>query len=294
MSTNYTVTSESFGRVFKKARFILLALTCLLAAVMLISSIVQISNQNKRTIHTGIASARLNLTPLAVQTVQESDGTVLTETTRVEESYFSDALFVGDSLTDGIRIYDVFAGFKTVTKVGISPTTATTTTFYETEDGRELTMVEAIEYLQPKKLYVMLGTNGLNWASIESLISGFDEFIDAVQTRMPNLDIIIESIPPTTLETATERPSYTRENVDAYNAALLELAMRRGLYFLDVHAAVVGSDGYLPEEIAAPDGIHFQISGYSIWKEYLLTHTIQGDAAYSFSEDGTILYSTDV
>ncbi len=286
-----TIAKESIGRVFKRSRWLLLVLSALLGVFVLSSSLMQLSNQNKRTIHTGVAAAKLNLTPIAAPAQQEVSGTVLTETTRVETSYFDDALFAGDSLTDGIRIYDVFAGFKTVTKVGISPQTATTTPFYETEDGRELTMVEAIEYLQPKKLYVMLGTNGLNWASIESLISGYDEFLDAVQTRMPNLDIIIESIPPTTLETATERPSYTKENVDAYNAALLELAMKRGLYFLDVHAAVVGSDGYLPEDIAAPDGIHFQISGYSIWKDYLHTHTIQGNAAFSFADDGSIVYT---
>ena len=111
------------------------------------------------------------------------------------------------------------------------------------------------------------------------------------QSDLSSADIVLESIPPTTQQTAQERPSYVKENILAYNSAVKELAVRKGVYFLDVYASVVGPDGYLPEAIAAADGIHFQPSGYQIWKDYLKTHVIQGEASYSLGADGAMQFT---
>ena len=286
----HTVHKETFSDVLRKRSALLIALSALLVLILAFSFVLQTVNARKTDIYPDKLPSVFSLTPVKTN-AEEERAVVLTETAPVDESYFADALFCGDSLSDGIRIYEVFAGFDTCTMVGISPQSAATEAFYETEDGRTLTMVETIVEKQPSRVYVMLGTNGLNWASVDTLIAGYSEFLDAVRSQMPALDIIIESIPPTTRETAEKRPSYVIENINAYNAALLELAKSKGCYYLDIHAAVVGADGYLPDEIAAPDGIHFQISGYQIWKDYLFNHTIQGSAAYSIGPDGSMIFT---
>lgn len=285
-----TVRKETFSEVLRKRSALLIVLSALLVLILAFSFVLQTVNARKIDIYPDKLPSVFALTPVKTN-AEEERAVVLTETAPVDESYFADALFCGDSLSDGIRIYDVFAGFDTCTMVGISPQSAATEAFYETEDGRTLTMVETIVEKQPSRVYVMLGTNGLNWASVDTLIAGYSEFLDAVRSQMPALDIIIESIPPTTRETAEKRPSYVIENINAYNAALLELAKSKGCYYIDIHAAVVGEDGYLPDDIAAPDGIHFQISGYQIWKDYLFTHTIQGSAAYSIGPDGSMIFT---
>ena len=154
-------------------------------------------------------------------------------------------------------------------------------------------MLDQILYFKPKKIYIMLGTNGLNWdgITVKALIDGYEQFLDQLIAAMPGADIVLESIPPTTQQTAQERPSYVKENILAYNSAVKELAVRKGVYFLDVYASVVGPDGYLPEAIAAADGIHFQPSGYQIWKDYLKTHVIQGEASYSLGADGAMQFT---
>ena len=286
-----TVRKETFTDVLRRSAALLIVLSALLVLILAFSFALQIVNAQKADIYPDKLPSAFSLTPVKAN-AEEERAVVLTETAPVDESYFADALFCGDSLSDGIRIYEVFAGFNTCTMVGISPQSAATEAFYETEDGRTLTMVETIVEKQPSRVYVMLGTNGLNWASVDSLIAGYSEFLDAVRSQMPALDIIIESIPPTTRETAEKRPSYVIENINAYNAALLELAKSKGCYYIDIHAAVVGEDGYLPDDIAAPDGIHFQISGYQIWKDYLFTHTIQGSAAYSIGPDGSMMFTS--
>ena len=280
---------ETFGMVLRRRAGVIITLSVILALLLGGSVALTAVNAAKTTIYPDASPSELTLEARKNSGAGDKVA-ILTETAQVGDDYFANALFCGDSLSDGIRIYDVFEGYRTCTKVGLSPTAATTDAFYELEDGTKLTMVEAIEYNQPSVIYVMLGTNGLNWLDIDSLIAGYGEFIDAVRARMPALSIVLESIPPTTRSTAESRPSYAPDNIRAYNSALLDLAERKGCYYLDVYSAVVDSEGYLPDDIAAADGIHFQPSGYAVWKQYLQTHVIQDTAAFSIGADGRMVF----
>lgn len=282
---------ETFGTVLRKNAFFIVLLSGLLIALIIFSVVIQLVNANRETIRTTLPPSEFSLKPIKTEVTQERSVT-LTETTPVEQSYFDDALFCGDSISDGIRIYDLFKGYDTCTKIGISPTTVMEDAFFKTEDGQKLTMTDTIVFKQPKKVYIMLGTNGLEWSSIDSLVEGYGKFLDDLKSKMPALDIILESIPPTTKELAAKRTAFSSDNINAYNAAVLTLAKAKGCYFLDVHSVVVGEDGYLIEEIAAPDGIHFQVSGYQLWKDYLFTHTVQGSAAYSIGPDGSMMFTS--
>ena len=178
--------------------------------------------------------------------------------------------------------------------IGLSPQAVSYHTFKNKtgDPAEEMTMLQMIQYFNPKKIYIMLGTNGLEWGDPEALIEGYETFLDEVMAAMPTSDIIIESITPTTEATANKRPGFSKDRILQYNAMLKDMAARKGLYFLDVYAAVVGTDGYTPVEIAAPlDGIHFTPQGYQRIKDYIMTHTVQGDDAYSIGPDGFIQFT---
>ncbi|MCL1831161.1 MAG: hypothetical protein FWG21_06990, partial [Oscillospiraceae bacterium] len=65
--------------------------------------------------------------------------------------------------------------------------------------------------------------------------------------------------------------------------------IEKGIYFLDVYSAFVGEDGYLSPSIAAPDGMHMIPAGYRIWFEYIQTHTIKGNSAFTMDNQGRII-----
>ncbi|MCL2538702.1 MAG: GDSL-type esterase/lipase family protein [Oscillospiraceae bacterium] len=214
---------------------------------------------------------------------------VLESSEPVGEEYFADAVFAGDSLTDGFRIYDVGQHFEVISYVGLSPGTAITQPVYRTAEGEMLILADAINYMGARKAYIMLGTNGLEWMSPEKLISGYSDLVDQLMATNPDTYIILESIPPVTAATAASRTSYNRERVGHYNNLIKELATEKGIYFLDVYSAFAGDDGYLPTNIAAGDGIHMFPSGYRIWFEYITTHTIKGSAAFVMDGEGRII-----
>lgn len=233
------------------------------------------------------------MTPREFPTIEivqpEVIATILEESEAVGDEYFADAVFAGDSLTDGFRIYDVGQHFDVISFVGLSPATAITQPVYKAADGTMLTMAEAIRYLGSRKAYILLGTNGLEWSTPESLIQGYAKLVDQLMSVNPDTYIILQSIPPVTQKTASDRPKFTKERVEYYNSLIKELAIEKGIYFLDVYSAFVTEEGYLSTSIAAHDGIHMFPSGYKIWFEYITTHTIKGNSSFTMDSQGRII-----
>ncbi|MEG2233248.1 MAG: GDSL-type esterase/lipase family protein [Oscillospiraceae bacterium] len=291
MQKTKRVARETFGDVFKKNKIVLIITASLFVATILTSTVIKLVKSGDDDFHSGLEPAVLDLTPLAVES-EMSGGTVLTETAAVDDSYFANALFVGDSLCDGIRVYaDIFPGYRTVTAIGLGIEATLYQEIPNVIDGQKLSAIGHIEFIKPQIVYIMIGTNDMVWNSPETMLVSYEKLVNEIMTRLPSCKIVVESITPTTLETATKRTGFSQDRIKTFNDGLKALAMKKGVYFLDVHAAIVGPDGYMPQEIAQPDGIHMKPEGYALWRDYLRTHTIQGDAAFSIGADGYIKFT---
>ncbi len=288
---------EPFLYVVKRHLFILIFLALTTTTVYLLPVFSAAANSDKPAIHfdtTGVFPSYLSDT-----TVEEGEseivGTILTETTPVDPSYFLDTIFAGDSLTEGFGYYDFLQDYKTIFARGISPHSAMTHAFYYAPNGEVMTMYDAILYFKPRKLYIMLGTNGINVSTAEELMNGYSTFIYSLKANAPDMHIVLQSLPPVTLETSLSNPVYySLENIDKYNQMIKELALSSGCYFLDTNSIYRDSTGFLPEHIAAYDGIHFNPEGYQMWYDFLLSHTIQGDSPFSIGPDGKLILSTNI
>lgn len=216
-------------------------------------------------------------------------GSVLEASSAVSYDYFSDAVFAGDSLTIGLRLFGPYSEITTVAYTGINTKTAMEEEFYQTPDGQTLTMADAINYFHPRKIYLMLGCNGINWATPEWLIDYYDQLTDMIEAKNPDSYIIIESIFATTASKAATNSYLDIANIRRFNELAKDMALRKGYYFLDSYSAVCNSeDGYLPEAMAANDGTHLVNAGYSAWFNYICTHTIKSLNAYVVDGEGRI------
>ena len=80
----------------------------------------------------------------------------------VERSSFSDVSFLGDSLTQGMQLYDTglpnahFCAYK-----GVGPNAVVNNTTCRRADGEKEVPMEALASQQPRALYILLGTNVL-------------------------------------------------------------------------------------------------------------------------------------
>ena len=85
--------------------------------------------------------------------------------TTVDASYFDDALFLGDSHTDGFHDYAGLGNATYFTKNGLTVKDAVEKSFIEL-DGKKVTLAEALGTRQFGKVYILLGINEIGACSI--------------------------------------------------------------------------------------------------------------------------------
>lgn len=197
----------------------------------------------------------------------------------VEMDYFSDALFIGDSRTDGLRLYSGIKGADFYCYKGL--------TIFEVDsreivdlNGTKCSVVEALEKgPQYKKIYISLGINELGYYNDESFHTAFGDFLDQVKALQPDAVIYLENLVPVNPEKckANNQPSYVNnDRVAAYNAIFPQLAEEHQVVLLDVAAGLTDENGALPAE-ATVDGVHFSKTWYQKWLTYLTEHTVDPD-----------------
>ena len=205
----------------------------------------------------------------------------LPENGSVDLSYFEDAVFVGDSLTEGLRIYTSIENSVANVAKFVSAKSQTPKSFLEgviifennyrpTQNG-----VEAIVSENPKKVYITLGTNALTFMNRDQLMYYYDQFLTTLKEQLPDTIFYVCSITPTTVQEASQRPVFTYDNIYAANNLIAQMASAKGMHYINLHEALAGEDGYLnPDYVGDYDGIHLKPSAYSIWIQYLMTHTV--------------------
>lgn len=201
------------------------------------------------------------------------------ESERVTSAYFDDALFVGDSITAGIQSYALMKNASVVAFTGINTDTIMTREVIRNEAGELETMPQAISrYPDVKKIYVMLGANGIAWIGKESFVENYGIFLDAIREQHPDADIYVQSILPVTASKEQTDPQFANSKIREYNDALLNMAQEKEYYYLNVAEAFADENGCLPEEASPTDGMHFGPKYYEVWFEYLKNHVANPDS----------------
>ncbi len=188
-------------------------------------------------------------------------------------SYFDDCVFVGDSVTSGLSSYKFLSPDKVFASIGLNISKIETEQI-ATSYGK-LTVHNALLKKQPKKIYIMLGTNGIAFMSNEAMMEKYTTFINKIKKDLPDSKIIVLSIPPVTAEREKQTTNViTNDAIDKYNSELLELAKAKKVYFVDINTALKNNDGKLDSSVAAKDGVHFKKGTYQTMIDYILLHTI--------------------
>ena len=220
--------------------------------------------------------------PLTVQALAGSTATALDfrmaavpQSTAVEKSWFNDVSFVGDSLTQGMQLYDTglpnahFCAYK-----GVGPNAVVNNTTCRRADGEKEVPMEALASQQPRALYILLGTNVLTADSdYTSFLTYYRLMLDMISQALPNTKIYVQSITPVRPEVRTKSPGLYKERLCEINDALSAIALEKGCTFLNLWEALADENGDLIEEYAQPDGYHLLPAGYDAWVDYLCTHT---------------------
>lgn len=190
----------------------------------------------------------------------------------VDDDYFLDALFLGDSLTDGLALY---SGLKTATfysKQALSTSTAFTTPAV-TIGEEKLSIIDAMKVTSFNKVYIMLGINEVGYPSPNSFIKKYAQIIDTVREVNPDAVIYVQSILPITANRSETHKYIKNSAIAKFDTALEELAAEKQVYYVNVAEALSDETGALISE-ASSDGVHLKRDYYKVWLEYLKNHVV--------------------
>ena len=194
---------------------------------------------------------------------------------QVDLSYFSDAAFLGDSLTVGFSDYNINLGGALICGyTGVGPDAIVNRSAVNSSIRGEEIALDVLAAAQPKKLYILLGTNTLTTVgAADRFLAYYGQMLDVLKQTLPDCTIYVQSIPPVRPEAAAEKPGLASEIVRPVNEQLAQLAASRGCVYLDLWETLADGEGNLKEVLAAPDGVHFSAgNGYGAWVTYLRNH----------------------
>ena len=189
----------------------------------------------------------------------------------VDAAYFDDAVFIGDSRTEGLFLNTGLSNATFLAHMGLMVDTVFTRPLFNV-DGEKVSVIDALKAADFSKVYIMLGINETGWAYSSVFVQKYGELIDAIREINPEAILYIQAIMPVS-QTVSDSHSYIKNaKISTYNQLLQGLAEEKRVYYLDTAGAVAGEDGALPED-AAPDGIHLVRSYCEKWLDYLMGHT---------------------
>lgn len=203
------------------------------------------------------------------------------ESEAVDNSYFEDAAFIGDSRTDGFLIYSGIGCGENLTSNGLSIFKLGTKKAL-TIDGQQYTLLEALALKEYGKVYLSLGVNELGYYDDEGFYKAYCDAIDAIRACQPNAVIYIQGLIPLNEDKIAETggASYlTNEHLLVYNDLMKKAAEEKQVVFLDLNPEFTGPDGQLPAD-ASKDGVHLRSDYCKAWLEYLKTHTVSYETLY--------------
>ena len=210
-----------------------------------------------------------------------------------DDIYFADALFIGDSRTDGLYDYGGFKGkasFAAKDAMSVYKLFDAQLPFHAmTGEEAPLTLSALLQNIPFKKIYLSVGINELGMPETMRFLNTYRAMITQIREWQPQAIIYIQGIMHVTKERSQKDKIFNNTLIVQRNAAIASLANGRDIFYLDVNPAVCDEEGNLLEELST-DQIHLKATAYTLWMDYIKNHVAVGasEARLSRVERGEI------
>lgn len=163
-----------------------------------------------------------------------------------------DVVFFGDSHIAGGDFQKAFPDMKSI-NLG-----------YIGEDTKGmLRRVETIAAVQPKKVFLMGGINGLYNQSLDDFAYWYAALVDSIRSAVPDAELYLHTLQPVT----TWSDYCDNTKITEANEIVSKIAADRNLTLIDLHSRYVVNNA-LPDSMSY-DGLHLTPSAYAGWYELI-------------------------
>lgn len=184
----------------------------------------------------------------------------------VDNSWFDNVLFIGDSRVVGLRDYARSGNADYFCDVGMSLFNYSSKQLSDKNFSKQ----KLTELLSSKKYDKIIINFGLNEAGypLNSFKLAYTQFVDTVQQYQPDAKIILQGIMSVTRKKAASASYFAVSNLQKMSAQIESLADGEKIFYIDCNEYFADSEGYLYSALSN-DGCHPTGSGYRNWRDWI-------------------------
>lgn len=191
----------------------------------------------------------------------------------VDESYFDDAVFIGDSRTVGLHDYSGLDQADFFATVGMNVYDLWTEKFCVV-NGKKVTLEEALRAKQYGKVYFQIGINEMGSGTVDTFMSAYEDSVKKIRQLQPDAIIYVQGIMKVTKQKSDSDPIFNNEGITARNERIAAIADGKTIFYIDVNEVVCDENGGLKESLTF-DNLHLYGSKYDIWVDFLKSKGIE-------------------
>ncbi len=198
------------------------------------------------------------------------------------DSFFDDAVFIGDSLTSQLGTYvreqraqkhSLLGEARFLSATNYSLTTASKNSLSGSVRlkvrGEDVTPQEGLRRLGAGKVFIMLGLNDHAGSNLASDINHYAMLINHIRALNPGIMIIVQTMTP--IQKHLQSSTLNQANLDLFNEELSRLCTEMDVYFLDIATPLKNEEGFLDSTYAyaSNDNVHLNGKGLKLWVQAL-------------------------
>ncbi len=212
----------------------------------------------------------LNTMPLDLYGVSEADA----------EAWFSDAVFVGDSIMLGWKNYNntmlesnpnFFGQTHFLCEgsygAGHALEPVSDKSLHPLYQGKQQLLWDSISQMGAKKAFICFGLNDVAIYGVEGTANNFRTLCGNITDNSADTEIYI--ISAMYLIDDSNMKALTNANLRKLNGLLRDMCDERGYTFVDIASHLVGPDGYLKAEYCSDNYVHQTTAAYVVWAQIL-------------------------
>lgn len=188
----------------------------------------------------------------------------------VDDTYFEDVCFIGDSRTKGLLEYSVLPRWHGFYKIGSTAAAACMEREYTLDGSSYTNILNIIEWVDYDIYYVGYGTNELGYGDADKFIEELKVVIDKIRECHPDAIIYVENVLPMGQSFSDNNPGFSNYRAWKYNEALRKMCQEYGdLIYLDIASCMKDPETGAAINEYIGDGLHYTPDGCKKIMEFI-------------------------
>ncbi len=196
------------------------------------------------------------------------------------EAWFSDAVFVGDSIMLGWKNYndtmlmasqDFFGQTHFLCEgsygAGHALEPVSDESLHPVYMGERRHIWDSIAMMEANKVFICFGLNDIAIYGVDGTVANFNTVCDNIEQARPGVEIYI--ISAMYMYEGSEMQTLNNENIRLLNDGLRAMCDTRDYLFVDIASHLCNAEGYCLPEYSSDQYVHQTIAAYNIWADIL-------------------------